>query len=101
MQKANCSVPGGTESESVLCLRCRRDTAANPDIMANNQPPNGRKRESQSHASFVEDQQSGDLHRIQVSKYDGKPYFRVGKPGSYQETAYPYDGKTLYESWYY
>ena len=54
-----------------------------------------------SHASFVEDQQSGDLHRIQVSKYDGKPYFRVGKPGSYQETAYPYDGKTLYESWYY
>lgn len=54
-----------------------------------------------SHASFIEDQERGDLRRIQISKYDGKPYFKVGKPGHYQETAYPYDGRKLYESWYY
>ena len=54
-----------------------------------------------TYASFVEDQQNGDLHRIHVSKYDGKPYIKVGKPGHYQETAIPYDGKKVYESWYY
>lgn len=54
-----------------------------------------------SHATFIEDQERGDLRRIQISKYDGKPYFKVGKPNHYQETAYPYDGRKLYESWYY
>ena len=54
-----------------------------------------------SHATFIEDQERGDLRRIQISKYDGKPYFKVGKPNHYQETACPYDGRKLYESWYY
>ena len=50
---------------------------------------------------FIADQEHGDLRRIQISKYDGKPYFKVGLPGHYQDTAYPYDNRKLYESWYY
>ena len=50
---------------------------------------------------FISDQEHGDLRRIQISKYNGQPYFKVGRPGHYQDTAYPYDGRKLYESWYY
>ena len=50
---------------------------------------------------FIADQEHGDLRRIQISKYDGKPFFKVGLPGHYQDTAYPYDGRKLYESRYY
>ena len=50
---------------------------------------------------FIADQEHGDLRRIQISKYDGNPFFKVGLPGHYQDTAYPYDGRKLYESWYY
>ena len=55
-----------------------------------------------AHSSvFIADQEHGDLRRIQISKYNGQPYFKVGRPGHYQDTAYPYDGRKLYESWYY
>lgn len=54
-----------------------------------------------AYSSFIADQEHGDLRRIQISKYDGKPYFKVGQPGRYQDTAHPYDGRKVYESWYY
>lgn len=51
-------------------------------------------------SSFVENQEKGDLHRVQVSKYGGDPYIKVGKPGGYQDTARKYDGGVEYVSWY-
>ena len=54
-----------------------------------------------SSSVFIKDQEHGDLRRIQISKYNEKPYFKVGLPGGYQDTAYPYNGEKLYESWYY
>lgn len=52
-----------------------------------------------SSSCFIEDNEKGKLCRV-VNGYYG-PCFKVGKPGSYQETAYPYTGQKLYESWYY
>lgn len=49
---------------------------------------------------FIADQERGDLRRIKTS-YSGEPCFNVGLPGHYQDTAYPYNGGKVYESWYY
>lgn len=49
---------------------------------------------------FIADQEHGDLRRIKTS-YSGEPCFNVGLPGHYQDTAYPYNGGKVYESWYY
>ena len=53
-----------------------------------------------SHASFINDNENGDVRRVQFNDYNGKPYFKVGRRGRYQDTAHPYNGETLYESWY-
>jgi hypothetical protein len=53
-----------------------------------------------TYASFIEDNENGDLHRVQFSEYSNCPYFKVGRKGHYQDTAYPYNGEELYESWY-
>ena len=50
---------------------------------------------------FIEDNEKGKLCRINASYYGNEPCFKVGKPGCYQETAWPYKGQKLYESWYY
>lgn len=50
---------------------------------------------------FIEDNEKGKLCRINTSYYGNEPCFKVGKPGCYQETAWPYKGQKLYESWYY
>lgn len=52
-----------------------------------------------SYASFISDNENGDLRRVTLG-YKGQPKIKVGRPGHYQETAYPYNGETLYESWY-
>ena len=52
-----------------------------------------------THASFIEDNENGDLLRVNT-KY-GAPLIKVGKPNHYQESARPYSGDFLYESWYY
>lgn len=53
-----------------------------------------------SRSSFVGDQERGDMHRVQVSKYGGEPYIKVGRPGGYQDTAHKYVGGVEYVSWY-
>lgn len=53
-----------------------------------------------SYSGFVNDNVNGDTRRLMVSKYDGEPYFKVGRKGTYQDIAYPYHGEKLYESWY-
>ena len=53
-----------------------------------------------SRSSFVQDQEHGDLHRVQVSKYGGEPYIKVGRPGGYQDRATQYTGGVEYVSWY-
>lgn len=55
-------------------------------------PPSG-------YASFISDNENGDLRRVTLG-YKDQPKIKVGRPGHYQETAYPYNGETLYESWY-
>lgn len=52
-----------------------------------------------SYASFISDNENGDLRRVTLG-YKDQPKIKVGRPGRYQETAYPYNGETLYESWY-
>lgn len=52
------------------------------------------------HASFIKNNKDGDLRRIQISEYYKQPYIKVGIPGHYQDTAYPYKGEKLYCSWY-
>lgn len=52
------------------------------------------------YASFINDNEHGDIRRVKVSGYDESPYFNVGKRGQYQDTARPYTGGYLYESWY-
>lgn len=52
-----------------------------------------------SRATFIEDNDNGDLRRVNT-KY-GPAMIKVGKPNHYQETARPYTGDFLYESWYY
>ena len=52
------------------------------------------------HTSFIKNNKDGDLRRIQFNEYYKEPYIRVGIPGTYQETAYPYKGEKLYCSWY-
>lgn len=52
---------------------------------------------------FVEDNMRGDLKRVRVRTWkDGSKevLLKVGKAGHYQTTARPYNGETLYESWY-
>lgn len=49
-----------------------------------------------SSSCFVEDQELGDLHRVTLG-YKGKPTIKFSK-GYY--TATPYDGGTVYVSWY-
>lgn len=53
-----------------------------------------------SYASFISDNENGDLRRVQFSDYTNEPYIKVGKPGRYQDTATPYKGGKLYVSWY-
>ena len=50
------------------------------------------------YASFINDNEHGDIRRVKVS--GGIPVFNVGRRGGYQDTAYPYTGGYLYESWY-
>lgn len=52
------------------------------------------------HASFINDNERGDIRRVKVSGYDSTPYFNVGIRGLYHDTARPYTGGYLYESWY-
>lgn len=53
-----------------------------------------------SYASFISDNENGDLRRVQFNEYSNEPYFKVGKAGHYQTTAYPYKGEKVYVSWY-
>ena len=63
-------------------------------------PENGELLPATSSSVFIEDNEHGDLKRVR-STYDGKDnYFKVGKAGGYQTSAYRYDGRVLYESWY-
>lgn len=52
------------------------------------------------HTSFIKNNKDGDLRRIQFNEYYKEPYIKVGAPGRYQDTAYPYKGEKLYCSWY-
>ena len=61
-------------------------------------PEDGEMLPAASHASFVEDQEHGDLHRV-TNKF-GYPSFKVGKSGCYQDTATKYTGGFEYVSWY-
>ena len=62
-------------------------------------PEDGEMLRVSDHPSFVEDNERGDLHRVNT-KY-GYPSIKVGKPNRYQTTARPYDGGRVYVSWYY
>ncbi len=50
------------------------------------------------YACFINDNERGDIRRVRVS--GGVPAFNVGRRGGYQDTARPYTGGYLYESWY-
>ena len=51
-------------------------------------------------STFVEDNENGDLKRVRLG-YKDQVCINVGRKGSYQDTAYPYNGQKVYESWYY
>lgn len=53
-----------------------------------------------SNSCFVEDNENGDLKRVRLG-YKDQVCINVGRKGSYQDTAYPYNGQEVYESWYY
>lgn len=61
-------------------------------------PDEGEMLPAAAHASFVDDQERGDLHRI--NERFGYPAFKVGKVGHYQDTATKYTGEFEYVSWY-
>lgn len=54
-----------------------------------------------SSSLFINDNENGDVRRMKESYYGNEPCFKVGKSGSYQDTARPYHGQAVYESWYY
>lgn len=62
-------------------------------------PENGELLPPSTRSTFIADNERGDLRRV-VNRGYGVA-FKVGKPNCYQETAQPYDGGFLYESWYY
>lgn len=62
-------------------------------------PENGELLPAATRSAFIKDNERGDLRRIVCNEYG--TYIKVGIPGCYQETARPYHGETVYESWYY
>ena len=50
-------------------------------------------------STFCIDQINGDLRRVNTKC--GDAMIKVGDPNHYQETAWKYNGQTVYESWYY
>lgn len=85
-----------------VCPQMVSDNAVSP--MASDRayklPKAGELLPKRSHATFIEDNERGDLKRVTVSKYNGSVYLNVGKNGHYKDFAYPYNGEELYESWY-